>query len=293
MNKHLKKFERFDVVVTIISLFLLLIVLYPLVLVISYSVSDPSLVAAGKVVLLPKGINLEGYKAVFEDGQIMRGYGNTIFYTFWGTLLSLVVTMPAGYVLSKTQIYGNRFFVVLFMITMYFGGGMIPTFLVVKGLGLYNTRMVLIILGAFSTYNCIVCRSFFAGIPKELEESAYIDGCSVIRSFISIVLPLSKALIGVMTLYFAVAQWNSYFDAIIYLKDDSKMTLQVFLRRILVLAQQMTNSEDASELAGELADREALIRYSSIVVSSLPLMIIYPYLQKFFNKGVLIGSVKG
>jgi len=289
----MKKIKMFDVVVFIIALFLVAIVLYPLILIISYSISDPGLVATGQILLLPKGINFEGYKAVFEDSQIMLGYANTIFYTVVGTAINLLVTVPAGYVLSKTDIYGNKFFVVLFMITMYFSGGMIPTFLVVNGLGLYNTRMVLLIMGAFSVYNCIICRSFFAAIPKDLEESAYIDGCSVIRSFIQIVLPLSKALLGVMVLYFAVGHWNAYFNALIYVRDESMQPLQIFLRRILILAKQQTSFEDAGELIGQLIQREALIRYASIIVSALPLMILYPFLQKFFDKGVLIGSVKG
>ena len=194
---------------------------------------------------------------------------------------------------KQTVVIGNKLFVVLFMITMYFSGGLIPTFLVVNGLGLYNTRMALLILGAFSVYNCIICRSFFAAIPKELEESAYIDGCNVIHSFVRIVLPLSKALLGVMVLYFAVGHWNAYFNALIYVRDESMQPLQIFLRRILILAKQQTDSEQAGELAGQLIQREALIRYASIVVSALPLMILYPCLQKFFDKGVLIGSVKG
>ena len=180
-----------------------------------------------------------------------------------------------------------------FMFMMYFSGGLIPSFLVVKGLGLYNTRAALLILGAYNTYNCIVCRTFFASLPKELEEAATIDGCSVIGRFTKIVLPLSKALLGVMVLYFGVGHWNSYFEALIYIKDDAKQPLQIFLRRILILAQQQATLEEAAEYAQSLADLEALTRYSVIVVSSLPLLIIYPFLQKYFDQGVMIGSVKG
>jgi len=179
-----------------------------------------------------------------------------------------------------------------FMITMYFGGGLIPTFLLVNSMGMYNTRWPLLLLGAFSMYNCIICRSFFAGIPKELEESAAIDGSSTIRTFIQIVLPLSKALLGVMVLYFAVAHWNAYFNGMIYIKDDSMQPLQVFLRRILIMAQQQIDVENG-EYIEELQQMEALIRYGIIVVASLPLLIVYPFLQKYFDKGVLIGSVKG
>lgn len=288
-----KKITLFDIVVYVISSLLLLSVLYPLIVVVSSSFSDPNLVATGKVVLLPKGINLEGYRAVFSNDDIMTGYANTIFYTVVGTIINLLVTVPAGYALTKKSVPGRNFVMMLFMITMYFSGGMIPTFLLVKGLGLYNTRLVLLILGAFSTYNCIICRSFFAAMPQELEEAAEIDGCNPMRIFVQIVLPLSKALMGVMVLYFGVAHWNSYFNAMIYIKEDRMQPLQVFLRRILILAQSAMNIEEGGEYAQAMADREALIRYAVIVVSSAPLLIVYPFLQKYFDKGVLIGSVKG
>ena len=291
--KKRKKIEFFDIVVHIITAFLVVIVLYPLILVLSNSISDPGLVASGQVLLLPKGINFEGYKAIFQSKDIMTGYANTIFYTVFGTIINLLVTVPAGYALTKSTLPGKTFFVTLFMITMYFSGGMIPTFLLVQSLGLYNTRWVLLILGAFSTYNCIICRSFFSAMPKELEEAAEIDGCSPMGTFVKIVLPLSKALLGVMVLYFAVGHWNSYFNAMIYIKEDKMQPLQVFLRRILILAQSAIKMEGSEEFAQSMADREALLRYSTIVVSSLPLLIIYPFLQKYFDKGVMIGSVKG
>jgi len=288
-----KRITVFDIIVYTIAVCLFLVVAYPLVLVVSCSVSDPGLVATGKVLLLPKGLNIEGYKQLLNNPNILTGYANTIFYTVGGTLVNLAVTVPAGYVLTKTQVPGTKLFMGLFMFTMYFSGGMIPTFLLVNGLGLYNTRAVLLILGAFSTYNCIICRSFFNGLPEELEEAARIDGCSPIGIFFKIVLPLSKALLGVMVLYFAVGHWNGYFNAMIYINEDAKQPLQVFLRRILILAQMSSNMEEAGEYAGHLADLEALIRYAVIVVSSAPLLILYPFLQKYFDKGVLIGSVKG
>ena len=195
MNSSRKKIEFFDIVVTIIVLCMVAIILYPLIFVISSSVSDPTLVASGEVVLLPKGFTLEGYKRVFQDSNIMLGYGNALFYTFFGTIINLVVTVPAGYVLSKKEVPGSSFIMMAFLFTMYFSGGLIPTFLLVKSLHLYNTRWILLILGAFSTYNCIICRSFFAGLPKEIEEAAYIDGASITRTFLTIVLPLSKALL--------------------------------------------------------------------------------------------------
>ena len=287
----MKKITFFDIMTYIISGLLVLIVAYPLVLVLSNSVSDPSLVAQGKVVFLPKGLNLKGYIHIFNDPDILTGYANTIFYTVVGTLINLLVTVPCGYVLARQNLPGKKIFMTFFMITMYFSGGLIPTFLVVRDLGLYNSRWALLLLGAFSMYNCIICRSFFAGLPKELEEAACIDGCSDIGTFVKIVLPLSKALMGVMVLYFALGHWNAYFNAMIYLQDSAKWPLQVFLRGILIEAQSQI--KQGEEILGDAVELENLIRYGIIVVSSLPLLIIYPFLQKYFDKGVLIGSVKG
>ena len=290
-----KKISVFDMAVTAITLLLVAMVLYPLILVVSSSVSDPIAVASGEVLLLPKGFTLDGYKRVFQDDGILIGYANTFFYAIVGTLINLCVTIPAGYVMSKTEVPGVKVIMMLFLFTMYFSGGMIPSFLLVRSLGLYNTRWVLLILGAFSVYNCIICRSFFAGIPKELEEAAFIDGSSYFKTFVTIVLQLSKALLGVMVLYFAVGHWNSYFNAMIYTYDQKIQPLQLVLRRILVLEQSSAEmvSGGGDELAAERQYLAALIKYAVIIVSSLPLMIIYPFLQKYFEKGVLIGSVKG
>lgn len=290
-----KKMGSFDICITVIVLILVAIVLYPLVYVASCSVSEPTLVASGKVYLFPKGFTLAGYKRVFQDSNIMMGYGNSLFYTVVGTMINLFVTVPAGYVLTKKEVPGTKIVMKLFLVIMYFSGGLIPSFLLVRSLGLYNTRWVLLILGAFNTYNCIICRSFFSAFPKELEEAAHIDGCSIIRTFLTIVLPLSKALLGVMVLYFAVAHWNSYFNAMVYTYDETIQPLQLFLRRILILeqssAQMMT--DEAGEYLAEQQAIAALIKYAVIIVSSLPLLIVYPFLQKYFDKGVMIGSVKG
>lgn len=290
-----KKISAFDMAVTVITLLLVAVVLYPLILVVSSSVSDPIAVASGEVLLFPKGFTLDGYRRVFQDAGILRGYANTLFYAVVGTLINLLVTVPAGYVLSKTEVPGIKLVMALFLFTMYFSGGMIPSFLLVRAIGLYNTRWVLLILGALSVYNCIICRSFFAGIPKELEEAAFIDGSSYFKTFVTIVLPLSKALLGVMVLYFAVGHWNSYFNAMIYTYDQEIQPLQLVLRRILVLEQSSAEmmAGGGDELAAEQQYLASLIKYAVIIVSSLPLMIIYPFLQKYFEKGVLIGSVKG
>ena len=290
-----RKISGFDIGIIVIILMLVAIVLYPLIFVISSSVSEPTMVATGKVFFLPKGFTLDGYKRVFEDSNIMTGYANSLFYTAVGTCINLVVTVPAGYVLTKSEVPGARIVTMMFLFTMYFSGGLIPSFLLVKSLHLYNTRMVLLILGAFSMYNCIICRSFFSGLPKELEEAAYIDGCSYLRIFLTIVLPLSKALLGVMVLYFAVGHWNSYFNAMMYTYNESIQPLQLFLRRLLILEENAAEvmASGADELAAEQQMIAALIKYAVIVVSSVPLMIVYPFLQKYFEKGVMIGSVKG
>lgn len=292
-QKRKKRIQPFDVFVYAIAVVLLVIVAYPLILVISCSISSPELVATGKITLLPREITFDGYREILKNKDILIGFVNSVFYMVLGTLFDLFVTVPAGYVLTKRHLPGHKFFTFFFMFTMYFSGGIIPSFLLVNNIGLYNSRLTLIILGGFSMYNCIICRSFFDSIPKEMEESAAIDGCSVIGTFVRIILPLSKALIGVMVLFFAVQHWNSYFDAMIYIKDDALQTLQVILRRILVLAQQLATAEEAGEYAQQMANYEALMRYAVIVVSSLPLMVAYPFVQKYFDKGVMIGSVKG
>ena len=289
--------QVFKIINTTIVTILLLIVLYPLINVLSCSFSDPLEVGAGHVILLPKGLNVLGYKRVFQDPSIMTGYANSLFYTVVGTVINLLVTVPAGYALSKSDLPGRSVIMGYFMFTMYFSGGMIPGFLLVRNLGLYDTRAVLLILGAFSTYNCIICRTFFSSIPKELEEAASIDGCAPIRCFIQIILPISQALLGVMVLYFAVGHWNSYFNAMMYTYRDELKPLQVILRRILVEAQMSAemseNMGGAEDYANEQYQLAALIRYAVIVVSSLPVLILYPFLQKYFDQGVMIGSVKG
>ena len=285
----------FGAVVFVIVTLLMLIVLYPLVYVLSCSVSSPTAVGAGEVVLLPKGFTLMGYRRVFQEPDILLGYKNTLFYTIIGTAINLFVTVPAGYMLSKKEVPGRNLFMFLFMFTMYFSGGMIPSFLLVKSLHLYDTRAVLVILGAFSTYNCIICRTFFAALPHELEEAAAIDGCSTVRTFIQIVLPLSQALLGVMVLYFAVGHWNSYFNAMIYVNNEKYKPLQLILRRILILEQASSNmmKGGGDEYAAEQFKLKELIKYAVIVVSSLPVLVLYPFLQKYFAQGVMIGSIKG
>lgn len=282
-------FSRFNF---IFSFLFLIIVLYPLIYIVSCSFSDPTLVGNGEVWLWPKGFNVEGYRRVFQDKNIMTGYANTIFYTIVGTALNLAVTLPCGYALSKPALPGYKLIMLYMMIPMYFGGGLVPTYLLVKDLHLLDTRLILVILGVMSVYNMIICRTFFKGIPGELEEAAVIDGCSQGRVFLQIVLPLSQALIGVMVLYYAIGHWNSYFDAMIYVRDNAKKPLQLFLRQLLIVESASQDMMEGDSLY-EAEKLKHLLKYSVIIVSSLPMMILYPFLQKYFNKGVLLGSIKG
>lgn len=290
-----------DKIVNFLNLFLLtvlfLVVLYPLIFIVSASFSDPQLVSTGKIYLLPKGFNIEGYVRIFRDKEIMIGYRNTIFYTVAGTLVNLALTLPAAYALSKKDLVGRNVIMFFMAITMYFSGGMIPTYLLVKSLNLLNTWVVLLIIGAVSTYNLIVARTFFiTGVPHELEEAAIIDGCSQARTFLLIVLPVSKALIGVMALYYGVGHWNSFFSALLYITDRNKVPLQLVLREILIDEQmrgEMLDEAMSDEMQALRLQLATLIKYGVIVVSSAPVMVAYPFLQKYFNRGIMLGSLKG
>ncbi len=275
-----------------------LLCLYPLWFIIIASISNPDLINAGKVWLIPQDVSLDGYKALFADDSVVRGYINTIIYTAGGTCVNLAVTLPAAYALSRKDFVGRNFFTKMFLFTMFFSGGLIPTFLTVKSLGLYNNPLVMVILGATSMTNIIISRTFFqTNIPDELREAAEIDGCSNTRFFFSIVLPLSTAIIAVMALFFAVTHWNGYFTAMIYIREEEWKPLQIIMRDILMEsefnAQMLQQGGDtAGMLQQELRTAEQ-IKYALIVVSSIPVMMIYPFVQKHFVKGVTVGAVKG
>lgn len=276
----------------------LILVAYPLIYILSASISNPNVVASGEMWLFPKELTFEGYKRVFEDAAIWRGYLNTIIYTLAGTAVNLAVTLPAAYAMSRKDMVGRNLFMGIFMVTMFFSGGLVPTYLVVKSLGLIDSMWALILPAATSVWNLIVCRTFFqSSIPKELQEAAEIDGCSDFRLFFRIVLPLSTALIAVMALFFGVGHWNNYFSAMIYLNDQAKYPLQLVLRQILVL-QQMSAQSGALDagMASSLnnkAEVAALVKYAVIIVATLPVIAVYPFLQRYFVQGVMIGSVKG
>ena len=275
------------------------IVFYPLVYILSASISDPKLVGSGEMWLFPKGITFDGYKRVFENANIWIGYGNTILYTVVGTTINLLVTLPAAYALSRKDFVGRNFFMGMFMVTMFFGGGLVPTYLLVKELGMINTMWAIVIPSAASIWNIIVSRTFFqSAIPKELQEAAQIDGCTNMRLFIRIILPLSMPIIAVMALFYGVGNWNSYFSALIYLNDADKYPLQLVLRQILVLQEMsaqgggMIDTSTAAAMNSK-AEIAALVQYAVIIVATVPIIAIYPFLQRYFVQGVMIGSVKG
>lgn len=290
--KDSKGDRAFNVSVIVFASCALVFTLYPLIYVVSSSFSAPFDLMAGRVWLWPVNVTLEGYKIVLAYDRFWTGILNSVFITVIGTCLSLFMTVIAAYPLSRKDLKFKKPILMMFTFTMLFSGGMIPTYLLIRQVGLYNTRWSLIIPSAMSMFNFMVTRTFFINsLPDELLESAKIDGCSDYRFIISIALPLSGAILAVMTLYYAVSYWNAYFNAIIYITDRSKHPLQVVLRELLILnsTEQMmegTTKVEAMYLAEQM-------KYSLIVVASLPLLCAYPFVQKYFVKGVMIGAVKG
>lgn len=270
------------------------ICLYPLWLVIIYSISDPEMVNSGKVWIWPMGITWDAYKEVFARDDLMRGYFNTITQTLFGTAVNMLMTIPAAYALSKRNLRGKGIFMALIIFTMYFSGGLIPNFINLKRFGLLNTWWVFGINGAVSTYNLIVARTFFMnGVPHELEEAAELDGCSVAGVFFKIVLPLSKAMLGVIMLYYVVGHWNNFATALYYTPQSTDYwPLQMVIRNLLRTLNQLaqTGDEEALMYYTKIFD---MIKYAVVVVAAVPVLILYPFLQKYFNKGVMLGSVKG
>jgi len=276
----------------------LVIVVYPLLFVVLASVSDSRFVNSGDLLLWPKGFTLMGYELAFRDTRIFTGYANTLLYTVAGALLATFTNILAGYALSRKDLPGRGLVMAAFVFVMYFGGGLIPFYIIVQKLGLINTRTILILLGGTSVYNIIIARSFFVtSLPKELYEAASIDGCGNGRFFFSIVVPLSKAIIAVIALYCAVGQWNAYFNAMIFLTDRDKYPLQLFLRDILLVGKSYESAEAMSTMDPsvqmKMQTASEVVKYGVIVISTLPIIMFYPFLQKYFVQGVMIGSVKG
>ncbi len=274
---------------------LLVIVLYPIIYIISCSFSSGSALMAGRVRLLPVEFTFDSYKAVFKYQSIWSGYKNSVIYTIVGTLISIVFTLFAAYPLSRDDFRGQKLFTGLFLFTMMFSGGLIPTYLLVRNLKLVDTMWSIVLPGAVSAYNMIVARTFFKQtIPKELMEAAEMDGCSDFKFFSRIVIPLSTPIVAVLCLWVAVSLWNSYFNPMIYINSEDKYPLQLVLRRILLMSQVNLNSSSVDpQVIAKNQYLSEMLKYGTIIISTLPLMVIYPFVQKYFVKGVMIGSVKG
>ena len=288
----------YDTILFILLSLVFLVVAYPLYFVIISSVSDPIAVSNGEVTLYPIGFTLDGYREVFKTNTVVRGFLNSLLYTVCGVSVNLLVTLPSGYALSRKDFALKKFVSFFYMLTMFIGGGMMPTYLIVKQTGLLNSMWALIIPGAMGVYNMIVAKTFFStNIPLELMEAARLDGCGNTRFFFHIVLPLSGAITAILVLYYGQGHWNSYFSALLYINDREKWPLQLELRNILLLnTNTMTKEFITEEMRKEQARREALanmMKYSLIIISSIPMLIVYPFVQKHFVKGVMIGSVKG
>jgi len=280
--------------VNICLVIFMIVVAYPLIYVLSCSISSGEAVTAGRVLFWPIDPTLKGYKAVFQHKNILTGFRNTIAYTLVGTTLNIAVTMMCAYPLSRKDMQWKNFYMIIFVITMYFSGGLIPTYMVIKDLGLLNTFWVMVLPGLMGVYNMIVARTFIMStIPLELLESAQIDGCSDARYFFTIVLPLSKAIIAVLCLFYGVGHWNAYFNALIYLSRPEMYPLQMILRQILVLNQiSYTDMMDPELIAANIGMAN-ILKYALIVVATVPILAIYPFVQKYFIQGIMVGSLKG
>lgn len=297
MRERSRKFSSdkwFDIAVVMLSAFILIIVLYPLIFVVSASFSNPEKVINGEMWLFPVDFTLDAYTEILKNGSVWNGYKNTLIYTIGGTFINIILTTLAAYPLSRRDLPGRNLFMFIITFTMFFNGGLIPTFLIVQGLGLVDTIWAMMIPNAIATYNLIVMRTYFqSSIPWEIQESAMMDGCNNIHMLWKIILPLSKPILAVMILFYAVGHWNAFFNALIYLRDDALYPLQLVLREILLVTQaSATEGLDSFGLGDKLLLGES-IKYALIIVASLPVLIMYPFVQKHFVKGVMIGSIKG
>ena len=295
-GKFLRSDRVFDVVNVLFMVVMLIIIVWPLWFVVIASVSDPNEIWNGNVLLIPKGFTMVAYEALADYSMIWTGYRNTIIYTVVGTLVNLVMTVCAAYPLSRKDFMPRNFFMVMFMITMYFGGGLIPTYLVVSNLNLINTPWAMIIPGACSIYNVIIMRTYFINsIPHSLQEAAELDGANAFQFLMKVVLPLSKPIIAVVALYYAVGHWNDFYTALLYINDQDLLPLQSFLRDILMSNKMSLNNMQGLDAAAAEAKMQLsqTLKYSVIIISTVPVLCVYPFIQKYFVKGIMIGSVKG
>ena len=296
--KHMSLGDKlFEILIIVVGVLVLLCVVYPLYYVVIASISNPSLVMTGGVWLYPRQLTLDGFEALLSESKIWIGYRNTIFYSIAGTAISMLVTVPAAYALSRKDFKARRPLMLFFLFTMYFSGGLIPTYLLMSNtLHLTDTVWVMIVPFCLNVYNMIIVRSYFENsLPGDLWEAAQLDGCSNTRFLITIAIPLSMAVISVVMLYYLVANWNAYFNGLIYLRSDKLVPLQLVLRDILLMNEMMANSLSTGGSVGldSAMKRAYQIKFTSIIVGTLPMMILYPFLQKYFEKGVMIGAIKG
>ena len=283
----------FHIAVVALSILCLIVILYPLWFVIIASISNSDMVNQGKVVFLPVDIRFYGFEQILQDSRIWVGYRNTIFYVVVGTLLNLIVTMPAAYALSRPDFKARNPVMMYFVFTMYFSGGLVPTYMQINSMGLINTPWILLVMVLVNTYNLIIARTFIQNtIPQDLFESATLDGANHFRILWSIVLPLSKAIISVEMLYYAVFHWNDYFNALIYTSNTDVQPLQMVLRRILLQNEAFANGNGGVQ-GGYAQSSADQVKYAVIIVSTVPILCVYPFVQKYFEKGVMIGAVKG
>jgi putative aldouronate transport system permease protein len=293
MNMYTKFDKRILWMNRIILIFLVLITLIPLIYVVIASFMDPATLINKGISFNPSDWTVEGYKRVFADDSIIRGFLNSLFYSFTFSALTVFITMLTAYPLSKPDLVGRNIIMMFFVITMFVGGGLIPTYLLIKDLGMLDTVWAIILPGAINVWNIILARTYFSALPKELSEAATIDGANEMQILFKIMLPLAKPIMFVLFLYAFVGQWNAYFDAMIYLKNPDLQPLQLVLRNILIQNQPSQDMVGSNTAMAEMKQIAELIKYATIVISSLPLIIMYPFFQKYFDKGVLVGSVKG
>lgn len=284
----------FYLIITVFLSFCFLVVLLPLMNVVSYSVSSPTMVAYGRVWLFPREFTLFAYEMILQDGSLITGFFNSLFYAGVGTVLNIVLTIMAAYPLARKTFYGRNAITIFFAFTMLFSGGMIPRFLLVKSLGLYNSRLALILPEAIIIWYMILARTFFQStIPTELYESAEIDGASDVRIILNVVVPLSGPIVAVLSLFYAVGHWNRYFDALIFLKSPGLFNIQLVLRNIMMAANAILEQTMDLGNAMRAAETVEVFKYAVIVFSALPVLLLYPFIQRYFVKGVMIGSIKG
>lgn len=294
MNSALSKIDRQILWLNrVIVTFLVVITIVPLIYVLVASFMDPATLINKGISFNPKDWTIQGYQRVFADDSILRGFVNSLFYSFSFSLLTVFITMITAYPLSRPNLAGKKIIMTFFVITMFVGGGLIPTYLLIKNLGMLDSVWAIIVPGAINVWNIILVRTYFSALPKELSEAATIDGANDLQILFKVMLPLAKPIMFVLFLYAFVGQWNSYFDAMIYIKDPDLQPLQLVLRNILIQNQPSQDMVGANTAMAEMKQIAELIKYATIVISSLPLIIMYPFFQKYFDKGVLVGSVKG